>query len=93
MRSVRGRPFAKNPPIAQRGRRQLPISTASRVLRELYEILRTQGLTYREVARRAGFAQQGLTRWARGESVPTVYTVECWAEALGYEVVLVKKAD
>lgn len=76
----------------KKGRSHIPIRSASKVVRHLLEILEESNMTYREMARRAGvIGINAPTRWRRGLGTPSVYTAECIADVLGYEIVLVKK--
>lgn len=86
-------PFIKNPPIETRGRKQGPVTTASKICQRLFQITQTQETSYRQMCRRAGFSQNGLTRWARGIATPTLLTAECWAETLGYHLEVLSKEE
>lgn len=81
--------FTKGPNM--RGRKKNPIVTASKVVRKLLEITTEQQLPYRQLAKLGGFSQNGPTRWRVGLGTPSVLTAECWAEVLGYEIVVVKR--
>lgn len=77
----------------RKGRPNLPILTASAVIRELLTILIQQKLSYQTIAKRAGFGQNAPGRWARGFGAPNILTAEALAEVLGYEIVLRKKTN
>ena len=74
----------------RRGRPTEAILTASPVLHELITILISQNISYRQVAKRAGFGLNAPTRWARGINAPSILTCEALAEILGYRIVLEK---
>lgn len=74
----------------KQGRPPVENRTASRVLYELIEILLAQNLSYRKVAKMAGFNLNAPTRWARGLHAPSILTCEALAEVLGYRLVLEK---
>lgn len=80
-------------PRVHYGRPFRPIVTASKTLSGLILALHEQKLSYREVAKRAGFGLNAPTRWARGINAPNILTVEALAEVLGYEIILRRKEN
>lgn len=76
----------------KKGRSHIPIRSASKTIRHLLEILEESEMTYREISTRSGvIGINAPTRWRRGLGTPSIYTVECIADVLGYELALVKK--
>lgn len=73
------------------GRSTSPIVTVSPTVRTVLEILLEQGLTYREISKRAGIGLNAPTRWRHGINSPSIITVENTLEVLGYEIIIVKK--
>jgi transcriptional regulator with XRE-family HTH domain len=65
-----------------------PAETASKVVRELFDIIDRTDLPAAAVARETGCHRVSLSRWKHGLSSPTILDVEALAEVLGYELVL-----
>lgn len=51
----------------------------------LRRLRKQQRLTQAQLARRAGLAQATVSNLEKGAGSPTMYTLECLAEALGVE--------
>lgn len=71
----------------KKGRSHVPIVSASKIVHRILSILLESGLTYREIAKRSGsLGQNAPGRWRKGMGTPSVYTMECLAETLGYSL-------
>lgn len=62
--------------------------SASPVVRELFTAMKGCGLTYRQIARRAGMNHHQLPRWKHGISAPKVTDLENIAEVVGLRIVV-----
>lgn len=61
------------------------------VVAELRRLRIAQGLQQKEVARRAGVAVNTLSRWECGRWSPTLFLLDCWAQALGVALTVVDR--
>jgi UDP-N-acetylglucosamine 1-carboxyvinyltransferase len=50
-----------------------------------------RGLTQAQVADTLGVSQMAVSRWEHGHRRPTFHDVARWANALGYEVALLRR--
>lgn len=73
------------------GRKAGPIKTRNPHLRLLFETARKHGITTAELARRSGYTLSALSYLRGGRSAPLLTTFTDAAEAIGYDVVLVKR--
>jgi predicted transcriptional regulator len=48
------------------------------------------GLSLGELSRRTGYGKRGISGWERQVNVPSLQCAMDWANALGYEIVMVK---
>ncbi len=63
----------------------------SNIIQELQEIRWSWKLNLGDVAHRAGLGRNTLTNSESGHHSPNLETLEKWADALGYEIVLKAK--
>lgn len=73
------------------GRKAGPIKTRNPHARQLFELARKQRVTMAELARRSGYTVSTLSYLRGGHSAPLLTTFTDAAEAIGYDVVLVKR--
>lgn len=64
------------------------MSTIPKLLRE---IRIEKGWTQNHLAGKMDISNENIARWERGETSPTLNSLEKWAEALGYEIELMLK--
>lgn len=62
------------------------------LLATLREAIRTSGMSYRRIGKRAGISHVAILRFMRGGGVQT-YTLKALARVFGYTVKLVPKPD
>lgn len=74
-------------------RRCGPSVSASPTVREIFEIIYRQRAVMMDVAITAGILPASLSNYKMGYNTPSIMTVEQIADALGYEVKLVKKQE
>lgn len=63
----------------------------SRVIYQLFGEIMEQGITQRELAKKSGISESSISKYANAVKTPTITKVEQLADALGCELVLVKK--
>jgi transcriptional regulator with XRE-family HTH domain len=63
------------------------------LLTELRRIRQSRGLSLNQVAQAAGFSQNDVLRWERGQHVPSVLNFQAVINALGYELRLVQRDE
>jgi transcriptional regulator with XRE-family HTH domain len=63
----------------------------SKIVNQLVMIRNEKGLSKRRVSRETGFRMQRLAHWEKGNIVPAPESLSKWANALGYELVMVLK--
>lgn len=65
--------------------------TPNPIISQLRHIRREQLITQEQLGKKAGYDRTAIIRCERGQHLPLFETVCNWAEALGYELRLVKK--
>ena len=65
-----------------------PGVSGAQIVDLLVEARVAQGLSVREVSRRSGVHVGQLSKWERGLTMPGLYAVIAWAEALGLGFIL-----
>jgi len=68
-----------------------PVRTVSTSLRKLFAIMRHDRITQRILASAIGTDQKQISRYRRGAAAPSILRVEEMADAMGYEVVFIRK--
>lgn len=63
--------------------------TASVVLRQLFDIIKSRRTHMQDIATALGLRRETLYTWKRGRSTPDILTVEAIVEILGYRLELV----
>jgi len=63
------------------------------IVAELDRVRKERGLSQEEIAFKAGCDRRSISQWARGKNRPLFAAVEALANALGYDVVLVKRGE
>lgn len=76
-------------PVNHHRTRLIPITTCSKIARQIFEEIERQGRTYKEVFSAVGFARTNAHEWKNGKSTPRLLSVEEIADVLGREFVLV----
>jgi transcriptional regulator with XRE-family HTH domain len=69
------------------------MSDTPAVLVELRRAWLTSGLTHEEIAGRTGIVRPNITRVLNGKHMPTLKTLVCVADALGYDLALIPRED
>lgn len=69
------------------------MSDTPAVLAELRRAWLVSGLTHQEIAGRTGIVRPNITRVLNGKHMPTLKTLVCVANVLGYDLALVPKRD
>lgn len=64
------------------------LANHSKLIGELYEIRRAWGFSPEVIADRVGISARTIRYAEMGHRYPCIDTIELWAEALGYDVVL-----
>lgn len=67
--------------------------SASALLNELMSIVNHRSEAQRDLAKRVGLTSQSLTNWKGGVHTPSIIDFEIVANAVGYELKLVKKQN
>lgn len=70
-----------------------PIRTASATLRELFDIVESQGLNSAQYSELSGIHSNQISEYRVGKREPRIMTVEEMAGALGYRLALVPLDD
>ena len=78
-------------PRAKAVGRRGAIKTATPVVRQLLGLIEAAGWTHHDVTSRFNFGANQVSVWRRGLSDPSLRSIEAVADALGYEMRLVKK--
>jgi transcriptional regulator with XRE-family HTH domain len=73
-------------------RKRTPIKNNQPLVRELLTAMETTDLTQREICDKAGISARTPCHWREGAS-PALYLFEVLANAIGYDVKLVKKGE
>lgn len=68
-----------------------PITTASPIVREIFETLERRGVSMTAFADKTRITKQTLSTWRKGQYQPNIMGLEEMADALGMRVILVPK--
>jgi hypothetical protein len=79
--------------LLKNGRRRSTIKTASPIVRKLCEVMDERCISSLEMAAQLGISTNCFGRWRYGQSTPSIYLVELWAEALGFTFNLVENDE
>lgn len=64
-----------------------------KLVNQLFLIIRNKGITYNEIAEKTGLYSQAISRSLRNNSDMRVSSLVKIADAVGYEIVLIKKDE
>lgn len=80
----------KRPAGATRPEVKKPARTASKVVRELFEVMDESRRSYKSVCMQAGLSTVAMSNWKAGKNMPRLSDFENVAEAVGYRIRLEK---